>query len=113
MQKFPYLNISALPPPACCNRCLHAHLITEGREERLKLHDGPVVRLGRSSHRLTAVDMVGQMSQKVLLACAERAGVVDQNWDRGAERAGEDSLPEVKGPLDAVAANMTQEGQWA
>ena len=48
----------------------------------------------------------------MLLACAERAGVVDQNWDRNAERAGHKGLPEVKGPLDAVAANMTQEGQW-
>ena len=48
----------------------------------------------------------------MLLACAERAGVVDQNWDRDAERAGEKGLPQVKGPLDAVAANMTQEGQW-
>ena len=62
MQKFPYLDISALPAPACCNRRLHAHFMTEGTEERLELHDGPVVRLGRSSHRLTAVDMVGQMS---------------------------------------------------
>ena len=41
----------------------------------------------------------------VLLACTERAGVVDQNWDRGAERAGKEGLPKVKGPLDAVAAN--------
>jgi len=47
----------------------------------------------------------------VLLACAERAGVVDQNWDRDAKRAGEKSPPQVKGPLDAVAANVTQKGQ--
>ena len=31
--------------------------------------------------------------------------MVDQNWDRGAERAGKEGLPKVKGPLDAVAAN--------
>ena len=37
--------------------------------------------------------------------------MVDQNWDRDAERAGKKTLPQVKGPLDAVAANMTQEGQ--
>ena len=43
----------------------------------------------------------------MLLACAERAGVVDQNWDRDAERAGNEGLPEVKGPLDAVAANVS------
>ena len=62
MQKFPYLDISALPAPACCNRRLHAHFMTEGSEERLELRDSPVVRLCRSSHRLTAVDVVGQMS---------------------------------------------------
>ena len=62
MEKFPNLNISTLPAPACCNRRLDPHLVTEGTEERPELRDGPVVRLGRSSHRLTAVDMVGQMS---------------------------------------------------
>ena len=41
------------------------------------------------------------------------AGVVDQNWDRDAERAGNEGLPEVKRPLDAVAANVTQKGQWS
>ena len=39
----------------------------------------------------------------MLLACAERAGVVDQNWDRDAEGAGEKRLPQFQGPLDAVA----------
>ena len=37
--------------------------------------------------------------------------MVDQNWDRDAKRAGEKSPPQVKGPLDAVAANVTQKGQ--
>ena len=88
MQKFPDLDISALLPPACCNFqfCLCAHFKREGTKERLELHDGSIVRLGRSSHRLTAVDMVGQMSKKVLLACAERAGVVDQNSECDSER---------------------------
>jgi len=62
MQELPNLHVSALPAPACCNRRLDPHLVTEGTEERPELRDGPVVRLGRSSHRLTAVDMVGQMS---------------------------------------------------
>ena len=30
---------------------------------------------------------------------------------RSAERAGKEGLPKVKGPLDAVAANVTQKGQ--
>ena len=47
----------------------------------------------------------------MLLACAERAGVVDQNWDRDAEGAGEKRLPQFQGPLDAVAANVRQKGQ--
>ena len=62
MQELPYLNIPALPPPACGDCRLHPHLVPKGTEERLELHDSPVVRLCRSSHRLTAVDMVGQMS---------------------------------------------------
>ena len=62
MEKFPNLNIPTLPAPACCHRRLYPHLVTEGTEERFELSDGPVVRLRRSSHRLTAVDMVGQMS---------------------------------------------------
>ena len=37
--------------------------------------------------------------------------VVDQKWDRVPERAGKEGLPKVKGPLDAVAANVTQKGQ--
>ena len=37
--------------------------------------------------------------------------MVDQDWDRDAKRAGEKSPPQVKGPLDAVAANVTQKGQ--
>ena len=59
MQKPPYLDISALLPPACCNFCLCAHFKSEGTKERLELHDGSIVRLGRSSHRLTAMDMIG------------------------------------------------------
>ena len=51
MQKFPDLDIASLIPPACCNSSLYAHFMTEGTEERLELHDGPIVRLGRSSHR--------------------------------------------------------------
>ena len=37
--------------------------------------------------------------------------MVDQNGDRGAERPGKESLPKVKGPLDAVAANVTQKAE--
>ena len=62
MEKFPNLNIPTLPAPACCHRRLDPHLVTEGTKERFELCDCPVVGLGRSSHRLTAVDMVGQMS---------------------------------------------------
>ena len=43
MEKFPNLNISTLPAPACCNRRLDPHLVTEGTEERPELRDGPVV----------------------------------------------------------------------
>ena len=64
----PESELSALPASSCCNRCLDAHLMTEGTEERLEL-----------------------------------------NWDRDAEGAGEKSLP---GLLDAVAANVSQKGQW-
>ena len=56
------LNIPTLPAPACCHRRLDPHVVTEGTEEGFELSDGPVVRLCRCSHRLTAVDMVGQMS---------------------------------------------------
>ena len=62
MQELPDLHISALLAPACCDGRLHPHLMTKGTEERLELRDSPVVRLCRSSHRLTAVDVVGQMS---------------------------------------------------
>ena len=58
MQKPPYLDISVLLPPACCNFCLYPHVMTEGTKERLEKHDGPIVRLGRSSHRLTVMDMI-------------------------------------------------------
>ena len=37
--------------------------------------------------------------------------MVDQNWDRDAEGAGEKRLPQFQGPLDAVAANVGQKGQ--
>ena len=59
MQKFPYLDIPSLIPPACCNSRLYANFMTEGTEERLELHGGPIVRLCTSSHRLTAMDMIG------------------------------------------------------
>ena len=37
--------------------------------------------------------------------------MVDQNWDRDAEGAGEKRLPQFQGPLDAVAADVRQKGQ--
>ena len=54
MQKFPHLDIASLIPPS-----LFAYSMTEGTEERLELHDGPILRLGRSSHRSTAMEMMG------------------------------------------------------
>ena len=32
MQELPNLHVSALPAPACCNRCLDPHLVTEGTQ---------------------------------------------------------------------------------
>ena len=34
MQELPNLHVSTLPAPACCNRRLDPHLVTEGTEER-------------------------------------------------------------------------------
>ena len=64
MQELPDLHISALLAHACCDGRLHPHLMTKGTEERLELRDSPVVRLCRSSHRLTAVARMGRMSLK-------------------------------------------------
>ena len=57
MKVLPYLDISALIPPACCKICFYAHLMIEETEQRLELElcDRPIV--DKSSHRCTAMDM--------------------------------------------------------
>ena len=64
MKVLPCLDIDTLLPPAGCNIRLYAahwriagmHSMTKRTEERLELQDGPIVRLGRSSHRCAAMD---------------------------------------------------------
>jgi len=80
--------------------------MAERAEERLELSDGPAVYLRRSSHRLTALGMIGHYTKIVLAAGAEHAGVVDQNGDGRAKSPGDEGLPEVEGPGLIVAANL-------
>jgi len=54
----------------------YSRLMADRAKERLKLSDGPVVCLRRSSHRLTALGMIWHYTKIVLAAGAERAGMV-------------------------------------
>ena len=85
--------------------------MAERAEERLELSDGPAVYLRRSSHRLTALGMIGHYTKIVLAAGAERAGVVDQNGDGRAKSPGDEGLPEVEGPSLAMAASLSKKTQ--
>ena len=80
--------------------------MAERAEERLELSACPVVRLRRSSHRLTAQGMNGHYTKIVLATGAEHAGVVDQNGDGRARSPGDEGLPELEGPGLVMAANL-------
>ena len=83
--------------------------MAERAEERLELSACPVVRLRRSSHRLTAQGMNKHYTKIVLATGAEHAGVVDQNGDGRAKSPGDEGLPELEGPGLVMAASLGEE----